>query len=203
MGSAAFVKAQSEFPAIAKATGVDTGKVLVQLCGPPRHSRRGAATPSKTNGLAVAQSVAGDEHTIAVETRIYHSSGWTESFGPLVLAAPGGAQAAGSAITYARRYALCAALGIAPDEDDDGAKASKAEKPVKVEPEVSGNDWLAVAVEVFGLWTPEAKKKMGASVMKNLGFKNPLTLDQAKAVKKEMDSAYVAEFPTQAGELPF
>lgn len=38
-------------------------------------------------------------------------------------------QSLGSAITYARRYALCAVTGIAPGgEDDDGAKASA---PVK------------------------------------------------------------------------
>lgn len=40
-------------------------------------------------------------------------------------------QTLGSAITYARRYSLCAVLGLAPaNEDDDGAAAS-APKPVK------------------------------------------------------------------------
>ena len=34
-------------------------------------------------------------------------------------------QAVGSAITYARRYALCAVTGIAPDEDDDAAEAER------------------------------------------------------------------------------
>lgn len=37
------------------------------------------------------------------------------------------AQSAGSAITYARRYALCAVIGICP-VDDDGNAASKAPK---------------------------------------------------------------------------
>ena len=36
---------------------------------------------------------------------------------------PTSAQAAGSAITYARRYSLCSVIGICP-EDDDGAAAS-------------------------------------------------------------------------------
>jgi hypothetical protein len=36
------------------------------------------------------------------------------------------AQDLGSAITYARRYSLCAIVGIAPDEDDDGAAAPAA-----------------------------------------------------------------------------
>lgn len=35
-------------------------------------------------------------------------------------------QAIGSAITYARRYTLCAITGLAPDEDDDAAAAEAA-----------------------------------------------------------------------------
>lgn len=46
-------------------------------------------------------------------------------FGPLVLPYGNSPQAAGSAITYARRYALVAALGLAT-EDDDGAAATQA-----------------------------------------------------------------------------
>ena len=40
------------------------------------------------------------------------------------------AQGAGSAVTYARRYSLCAALGIAAEDDDDAnaAEASAAQK---------------------------------------------------------------------------
>jgi len=42
----------------------------------------------------------------------------------LPLKDPTSPQAAGSAITYARRYALCSVVGICP-EDDDGNKASQ------------------------------------------------------------------------------
>ena len=35
-------------------------------------------------------------------------------------------QDTGSAITYARRYALCSVVGIVPDEDDDGQGAEQA-----------------------------------------------------------------------------
>jgi len=48
------------------------------------------------------------------------------------------AQGAGSAITYGRRYALAAALGLASDEDDDGNGAEgndkKPLKPPKQQP---------------------------------------------------------------------
>jgi hypothetical protein len=72
------------------------------------------------NGLAVAQDVEIQDGRVVVTTRIYHTSGHMETFGPVVLNGGNDAQAAGSAITYARRYALCAALNIAADEDDDG-----------------------------------------------------------------------------------
>ena len=39
----------------------------------------------------------------------------------------GNPQSIGGAITYARRYALCAVLGLAPAEDDDDAAAATAE----------------------------------------------------------------------------
>lgn len=38
-------------------------------------------------------------------------------------------QTIGSMITYARRYALCAVTGIAPDEDDDAAEAERDYQP--------------------------------------------------------------------------
>lgn len=40
------------------------------------------------------------------------------------------AQGQGSAITYAKRYAICAVLGLTPDDDDDGQAAVKATKEI-------------------------------------------------------------------------
>ena len=76
-------------------------------------------------GLSYIQSPGGDGEKISITTLIMHISGeWIET-DPLVLKADkANAQGAGSAITYARRYALAAALGIASDEDDDGNGAS-------------------------------------------------------------------------------
>jgi len=61
-------------------------------------------------------------------TMLMHESGeWMRSNYTLkpVKADP---QSAGSAITYARRYALGAILGLSTEEDDDGAKASNTTK---------------------------------------------------------------------------
>lgn len=62
---------------------------------------------------------------VIVETIFIHSSGEQISSGKLhVPATKHDAQGYGSALTYARRYSLMAACGIAP-EDDDGNNAAK------------------------------------------------------------------------------
>jgi hypothetical protein len=53
---------------------------------------------------------------------LLHESGESKG-GEYPLPADAGAQALGSAITYARRYCLCAVTGVAPDDDDDAAAA--------------------------------------------------------------------------------
>jgi hypothetical protein len=44
-------------------------------------------------------------------------------------------QAQGSALTYAKRYALQGVFDLAPDGDDDGEAASRPERPAPVDPE--------------------------------------------------------------------
>jgi hypothetical protein len=73
----------------------------------------------KKHGLAFLQSVVPAENGIGIETTLVHEAGHRQTYGPLILPANGDAQARGSAITYGRRYALCALLGIAAEEDDD------------------------------------------------------------------------------------
>ena len=62
-------------------------------------------------------------------TRIFHSSGqWIETDTPLPYSGSTDAQSLGSALSYAKRYGLTAALGIASEEDDDGKLATKGKK---------------------------------------------------------------------------
>jgi len=77
------------------------------------------------NGIALTQQVHECETGVIVETVFIHESGQVMSCGRLhVPATKQDAQGYGSALTYARRYSLMAACGIAP-EDDDGNAASK------------------------------------------------------------------------------
>lgn len=83
---------------------------------------RGALTK---NGLSVAQTTsASDDRGIPVETILMHVSGEWISGTLTVQPVKEDPQAMGSAITYARRYALAAIVGVAP-EDDDGNAASR------------------------------------------------------------------------------
>lgn len=75
-------------------------------------------------GLSVVQAPSGDGENIIVTTTLLHLSGEYIEFPNLVLKADKAtAQGAGSAITYARRYALSAILGISSEDDDDGNHA--------------------------------------------------------------------------------
>jgi hypothetical protein len=77
------------------------------------------------NGIALVQQLHEAEHGVIVETVFIHESGEMLNCGKLfVPAVKQDAQGFGSALTYARRYSLMAACGIAP-EDDDGNAASK------------------------------------------------------------------------------
>jgi len=72
--------------------------------------------------LAVVQftDIPAEDNGIIVETVITHSSGQYISGRLLMPVAKEDPQGAGSSLTYGRRYALAAALGIVSDEDVDG-----------------------------------------------------------------------------------
>ena len=77
-----------------------------------------------TNGLSITQIPTTEGDKVGVVTILMHSSGEYIETEPLLLKTDKNtAQGAGSAITYARRYAISAILGVASEEDDDGNNA--------------------------------------------------------------------------------
>ncbi len=78
------------------------------------------------NGVSIIQRPATDESgNTGVETMLLHKTGQYIIFEPYFLKPSKiDPQTAGGAITYARRYALNAALGISGEEDDDANGAS-------------------------------------------------------------------------------
>lgn len=87
------------------------------------------------NGLAVIQSPEESTAGISITTMLCHSSGqWIKSkYSMPCDSSKLTPQVIGSAITYARRYALSAMVGVAPGDDDDGNDASQnqASKPAQ------------------------------------------------------------------------
>ena len=79
-----------------------------------------------SNGLAVVQAPQVTEAGYLLKTTLTHVSGeWIASTFPLLIDANARStmQALGSAISYARRYALSSMVGVVPAEDDDGEAA--------------------------------------------------------------------------------
>jgi hypothetical protein len=90
-------------------------------------------TPLTDNGISIHQTVQGANGDLRLVTSIHHKDGGTMTDGgvPLILV-KNDMQGLGSAITYARRYGLMAAVGIAA-EDDDGVGAGEALPTIKPE----------------------------------------------------------------------
>lgn len=120
--AAALVKAQKAFgPALKTSTNPHFRSRYADLAACVEAVMDGLSA----NGIFFTQKVAPSDTGVLVETVFIHESGETLSCGQIhVPASKHDAQGFGSALTYARRYSLMAACGIAP-EDDDGNAASK------------------------------------------------------------------------------
>ena len=117
----ALIAAQAAFkPAVKDARNTHYGNAYLTLS-----ATLDAIMPAlNANGLALVQHVMPDgDNGLLLITRLYHSNGeWLSSEYP-VSPTRADPQGLGSALTYGRRYAVMALVGIAP-EDDDGEAAS-------------------------------------------------------------------------------
>lgn len=127
---AAFVKAQRDFaPALKTNTNPHFRSKYVGLDG----CIEAVIDSLNGNGIALLQPTHECADGVTVETLFVHESGETMSGGKFhVPAAKNDPQGYGSALTYARRYSLMAACGIAPEDDDGNAATKTAPKPAKV-----------------------------------------------------------------------
>lgn len=119
--AAALVKAQKGFsPALKTSTNPHFKSKYADLAA----CVEAVVDSLNSNGIYLLQQSHECNDGVTVETTFIHESGETLSAGKLhVPATKQDAQGYGSALTYARRYSLMAACGIAP-EDDDGNAAS-------------------------------------------------------------------------------
>ena len=124
--AAALVAAQGEFESVAKSSTNPFFKS--KYAGLPEVVK--AASPILVkHGLAVSQFISsgyptdGNVPLDTLVTYLVHKSGQFMSDTMLLKLTKDDAQGQGSAITYARRYAYMAVLGLVADVDDDGESA--------------------------------------------------------------------------------
>ena len=142
------------------------------------------------NGLSIVQTPTEAENGIGVETMLIHASGQWLSNTFTMPVSKADAQGVGSAITYARRYALAAMVGVAP-EDDDGNAASKA-APKSVVSESKIADWIAKV--------STADNAAQAKVMYAMAADECSALDDV-AAQKRIKAALLAKWtPASAGK---
>jgi hypothetical protein len=133
----AWVKAWAEMPEIGQGSTVDTGKFKYTYAS--LYEILKAVQPVLTkHGFAISQSGVPAEGHIGIITEIIHKDGFTKVYGPLPMPSSNDPKAVGSSMTYGRRYALAAALGIATDEDNDAPPAEASGAPNEPRSEASG-----------------------------------------------------------------
>jgi hypothetical protein len=120
--AAAFVKAQRAFgPALKTSTNPHFKSKYADLA----NCVEAVVDALNANGIGLMQRTYESKDGVMVETVFVHESGEVMECGMLhVPAGKQDPQGYGSALTYARRYSLLAATGLAP-EDDDGNQASR------------------------------------------------------------------------------
>lgn len=197
----ALTSAQAEFETVAKdATNPFFKSKYADL---PAVTKAAAPVLAKYE-LAVVQLPGCDEAGDTLTTMVLHASGQYLAGSMRLRPVKNDPQAQGSALTYARRYAYMAALGLVADEDDDGNAASaqrkRAEVPAATLPAQTVTS-LFNAVTTLGY-----DKDPGKQVLKTKltalgiqlagGLKATLgTLTEAQA--KELEAWTLAEFERQ------
>ncbi len=97
--------------------------------------------PLKANGLAYVQTIDTTDgprgRVLGVETIILHKSGQWISTGYIRLPAGETGQQAGSAASYARRYSLSAAFGVAAEDNDGEGAVSEVDAHAAPKPQTA------------------------------------------------------------------
>jgi hypothetical protein len=146
--ASAFVKAQRQFgPALKTSTNPHFRSKYADLS----NCIEAVIDALNANGIGLMQRTYESKDGVMVETIFVHESGEVMECGLLhVPASKQDPQGYGSALTYARRYSLLAATGLAP-EDDDGNSASRRTEIKSTVDEHKIADLLAAMDEVTTL----------------------------------------------------
>jgi len=212
--AAALVQLQAELPEVRKG---ETAKVQTKTGGSYTYAYANLADCSRAvlpllakNGLSFSARPTMVENQFTLVYALRHISGEADT-GEYPLPDPTRStpQEIGSAITYARRYALCAVTGLTPDGDDDDAQVASSKpatdthrrgkaKSVPV-PDIREPLWADIkhareskgwssedVASDFALWStgpevPDGKKLMDATADELQAYLLTLTPPEVKA----------------------
>ena len=160
----ALLEAQRKFPAIKKTRTAKAGTYSYDYAD-LSDILRVVLPVLGEHGLALTQRYSVLDGLILLETMLLHTSGELLS-SVLPISGPGPtAQELGSLMSYMRRYAVTALLGIAAEDDDDGASGNEATPPKASAPapfrqaeKVSGAARKASDKQIAMIWA-KAKAK--------------------------------------------
>lgn len=154
------------------------------------------------NGLAFTQPCEPTGEGVTVRTMLHHVSGEALDLGSLFVPAnKRDAQGFGSALTYARRYALVSAFGV-PTEDDDGnaavASMSRQEPKQEVSPSSAMPDdeysRLVAKMKTAGVAATKLHETFGVTDLR------ALSQDQYAAAMKRLDKTIADKAKAQTNE---
>jgi hypothetical protein len=146
------------------------------------------------------------EGKFVLRYHLLHKAGERES-GEYPLPSSGTAQAMGSAITYARRYCLCAVTGVSPDDDDDAAAAvagQAAEREQQQAPPPLPQELVDARDAVRGAWMHQFGSFNQAEAAELFGkWSGGEILTEASAARLKSFAGYLTTLPAvDAGADP-
>lgn len=182
--ASAFVKAQKQFgPALKSSSNPHFKSKYADLAT----CVEAVIEALNDNGIGMIQQTHEDASGVTVETVFLHESGEQISSGKLhVPASKQDPQGYGSALTYARRYSLMAACGIAPEDDDGNAASRRQPEPERISgPQAERIARLAAEVSVD---LPAMFKWLSDKAGRPIKVFNELTTVEADAVTKQLET---------------
>lgn len=157
--------------------------------------------PLNNNGITFLQAVDGSdvEGSPVVDTILLHESGqYISTRTPVYCNKPNDPQAFGSGITYAKRYALQALMGL-PTADDDGeaamARNAKKTKTKTEKPQPKPEEDITKIIEqvFFNFTTEHANEPTQGFIFDATKFKEGLRKLYGKLPKAKKDACHTIE----------
>lgn len=192
--AAALAAFQAELPHVAKAQRANAGQYGYDYDYADLTDVTVAAMPLLSkHGLSFTASPTITEHGFVLRYRLLHTSGHAEGGDyPLPDPAKSSPQQIGSALTYGRRYSLCAVTGIAPGgDDDDGAKAADARSAAPTQQRDPLNDAKRQLAAVMRAKGYEPGPEVAADLMANVAGMDPealATVEGCEALIKALNA---------------